>query len=185
MRWFLRAWREVYLQAQRHKSRGRGSVPQNSLARKIPGGKAVVVEAVTWTLEAVLDSHTRSQHCPCPTGRSALAAAAAAGAKGTEGAVYQCSSASWLLPPANITRNNSAKLRRFPLTCLLNNVLLYFAMADVLSRRPHRGGPGLCPGQSTWDLWWSSWHWDRFFSEFFDFFLSISFHRGSPYSCII
>jgi hypothetical protein len=28
-----------------------------------------------------------------------------------------------------------------------------------------------------WDLWWTKWHWDRFFSEYFDFLLSISFHR--------
>jgi hypothetical protein len=24
-----------------------------------------------------------------------------------------------------------------------------------------------------WDLWWTKWHWDRFFSEFFGFPLSI------------
>jgi hypothetical protein len=24
-----------------------------------------------------------------------------------------------------------------------------------------------------WDLWWTKWHWDRFFSEFFGFTLSI------------
>jgi hypothetical protein len=29
------------------------------------------------------------------------------------------------------------------------------------------------------------WHWDRFFSEFFGFSLSVSFHRTSPYSYII
>jgi hypothetical protein len=33
-----------------------------------------------------------------------------------------------------------------------------------------------------WDLWWTVWHWDRFFSESFGFPLSISFHR---YSIII
>jgi hypothetical protein len=27
-----------------------------------------------------------------------------------------------------------------------------------------------------WDLWWTKWHWDRFFYEFFGFPLSISFH---------
>jgi hypothetical protein len=36
-----------------------------------------------------------------------------------------------------------------------------------------------------WDLWRTKWHWDRFFSEFFGFPLSISFHRRSPYSYII
>jgi hypothetical protein len=34
-----------------------------------------------------------------------------------------------------------------------------------------------------WSLWWTKWLWDRF-SEFFSFPLSISFHRGSPYSYI-
>jgi hypothetical protein len=29
------------------------------------------------------------------------------------------------------------------------------------------------------------WHWNRFFSEVFGIALSISFHRGSPYSCIV
>jgi hypothetical protein len=36
------------------------------------------------------------------------------------------------------------------------------------------GGPGLCPDQSMWDLWWTKWHWDRFFSELFGFLLSVS-----------
>jgi hypothetical protein len=31
------------------------------------------------------------------------------------------------------------------------------------------------------DLWWTECHWDRF-SEFFCFPLSVSFHRGCPYS---
>jgi hypothetical protein len=35
-----------------------------------------------------------------------------------------------------------------------------------------------------WDLWWRKWHWDSFSSEFFDFILSISFHRGYTYSYI-
>jgi hypothetical protein len=30
-----------------------------------------------------------------------------------------------------------------------------------------------------WDLWWTKWHWDRFFPEYFGFPLSISFHRCS------
>jgi hypothetical protein len=30
-----------------------------------------------------------------------------------------------------------------------------------------------------WDLWWTKWHWDRFFSEYVGFPLSISFHRSS------
>ena len=29
-----------------------------------------------------------------------------------------------------------------------------------------------------WDLWWTKWHWDKFFPpEYFGFPLSISFHR--------
>jgi hypothetical protein len=28
-------------------------------------------------------------------------------------------------------------------------------------------------------MWWTKWHWDRFFPEFFGFPLSISFHRRS------
>jgi hypothetical protein len=49
------------------------------------------------------------------------------------------------------------------------------AMAQAVSR----GGPGSIPAQSMCDLWWSKWHWDRFFPEFFGFPLSISFHRCS------
>jgi hypothetical protein len=30
-----------------------------------------------------------------------------------------------------------------------------------------------------WDLWWTKWHWDRFFPEYFGFPLSISFHLCS------
>jgi hypothetical protein len=40
-----------------------------------------------------------------------------------------------------------------------------------------------------WDLWFTKWHWDRVFSQFFGFALSVSFHRCSiliyhhPMSC--
>jgi hypothetical protein len=40
----------------------------------------------------------------------------------------------------------------------------------------HRGGPALILGWSVWYLWWTKWHWDRFFSEYFGFPLSFSFH---------
>jgi hypothetical protein len=30
-----------------------------------------------------------------------------------------------------------------------------------------------------WDLWWTKWHWDRFFPEYFGFPVSISFHPCS------
>lgn len=59
----------------------------------------VVVEAVNETLEAVLDSHTRSQHCPYPTRQSARVVVVAAGKMGADGVAYQCSSKSWLIPP--------------------------------------------------------------------------------------
>jgi hypothetical protein len=31
-----------------------------------------------------------------------------------------------------------------------------------LSLASHRGGAGSIPGQVTWDLWWTKWHWGRF-----------------------
>jgi hypothetical protein len=33
----------------------------------------------------------------------------------------------------------------------------------------HVGGPGSRPSRSTWDLWLTEWHWDRFFPEAFNF----------------
>jgi hypothetical protein len=30
-----------------------------------------------------------------------------------------------------------------------------------------------------WDLWWTKWHWDRFFLEYFGFPLSFSFNLCS------
>jgi hypothetical protein len=45
----------------------------------------------------------------------------------------------------------------------------------------HFWGPGLYPGHSMWDLWWTKWYWDRFFSEFFGFPLLMSFHCCSPF----
>jgi hypothetical protein len=39
----------------------------------------------------------------------------------------------------------------------------------------------LCHGlaQFMWDFWQTKWHWDRFFSKFFGFFLSVLFHWHS------
>lgn len=34
----------------------------------------------------------------------------------------------------------------------------------------HRGGPVSTPGQSTWELWWTIWHWGRFFCGYCGFF---------------
>jgi hypothetical protein len=36
-----------------------------------------------------------------------------------------------------------------------------------------------------WDLSWTKWHWDRFFSKIFSVPLSVSFHHDSPLSYII
>jgi hypothetical protein len=47
------------------------------------------------------------------------------------------------------------------------------------------GGPGSRPGQSVRDLWRKKWHCVRFFSKFFGVFLSISFHRGSKFICLL
>jgi hypothetical protein len=52
-------------------------------------------------------------------------------------------------------------------------------MAQAVSRRPLTADARVSPGLSVWDLWWTKWHWDRFFSEYFGFPLSISFHRCS------
>jgi hypothetical protein len=58
-------------------------------------------------------------------------------------------------------------------------------MTQAVSRRSLTAeAPGLYPGQSMWNLWWTKWHWDRFYSEFFSYSRSISFHCGSPYSYI-
>jgi hypothetical protein len=43
----------------------------------------------------------------------------------------------------------------------------------------HRGDPGSHPDQSKWDLWWTKWYWNMFFSEFFCLPLAILFHGGS------
>jgi hypothetical protein len=29
--------------------------------------------------------------------------------------------------------------------------------------KDHRGGLGSSPGQVVWDLWWTKWHWGRFY----------------------
>jgi hypothetical protein len=43
-------------------------------------------------------------------------------------------------------------------------------MAQVVSRRLHTAyARGSRPGQSMWDLWWTKWHWDRFFVRVFRF----------------
>lgn len=43
----------------------------------------------------------------------------------------------------------------------------------------HYGGLRSDPGHTMWDWWWTKWSWDRFFSEYFGFPLSLSFHQGA------
>jgi hypothetical protein len=53
-------------------------------------------------------------------------------------------------------------------------------MGQAASRRPPTADARVrSRGQSMWDLWWTKWHWDRLFSEYFGFPLSVSFHRCS------
>jgi len=40
-----------------------------------------------------------------------------------------------------------------------------------------RGGLASDPGQSVFDLWWTEWHWDRFFSKYFGLLLSVLFQQ--------
>jgi len=50
------------------------------------------------------------------------------------------------------------------------------AMAQAVIRRE---GLGSIPGHSLGVLWWTVWHCDRFFSRYFGFPLSLSFHQCS------
>ena len=47
------------------------------------------------------------------------------------------------------------------------------------SRGFHHRVPCSLPGQSMWNLWWKKWEWDRFFSKYFGFPLSVSFCQCS------
>jgi len=56
----------------------------------------------------------------------------------------------------------------------INLIIKVRAMAQADSRRPPTMETRVVP---RWDLWWRKWHWDRFFSEYFEFSLAISlFH---------
>ena len=53
-------------------------------------------------------------------------------------------------------------------------------MAEAVNPRPiTTGATGLVPGQSMWGAWWTKWHCDRFFSQYFRFPLSVLFHQCS------
>jgi hypothetical protein len=83
---------------------------------------------------------------------------------------------------ASITKYFHRHLDFYPLTISDNSLLAHSPKCNTVhNKRPasHRRGPGLRPGQSMWDLWWTKWHWDRFFSKSFGFLLSISFLRCS------
>jgi hypothetical protein len=54
-------------------------------------------------------------------------------------------------------------------------------LRQLVTATQHRG-PHSRLGQSMWDLWGTKWNWDRFFSEFFVFPQSVSFHNHFPYS---
>jgi hypothetical protein len=53
------------------------------------------------------------------------------------------------------------------------------AMVQVVSRWPLEAGSGTTQEQSTWDLLRKEWQWDKFFSEYFGFLLSLSSHQWS------
>jgi hypothetical protein len=47
---------------------------------------------------------------------------------------------------------------------------------SVKSQASRRGDLGSIPGQAIWDLWWTKWHWGRFFGAYFGFPCQ-AFHR--------
>jgi hypothetical protein len=47
-------------------------------------------------------------------------------------------------------------------------------VAGLSARRP-----GFDPGSAMWDLWWTKWHWDMGFPQYFSVPLSISIRRCS------
>ena len=48
-----------------------------------------------------------------------------------------------------------------------------------LTRLPANLSPRRAEFDSRRDSWWTKWHWDRFFSQYFGFPLSVSFHHSS------
>jgi hypothetical protein len=48
---------------------------------------------------------------------------------------------------------------------LISNITPTLAVSWLrqLVTASQRGGPGSCPGQSMWDLWWIKWQWDSLF----------------------
>ena len=68
---------------------------------------------------------------------------------------------------------------------------MYMAVPWLQSQASHCRGTGSIPQQSTWDLWWIKWHWNRLFSEYFRFPMSgiiatmLHTHISLTYQCHI
>jgi hypothetical protein len=82
-------------------------------------------------------------------------------------------------------RRNPTIQRHIP-EDLYIRIFIYLSFNDTVKtarwlRRLPAASPrqGSIPGPSTWDVWWTKWHWDRFFSEYFCFPPSITFHNQS------
>jgi hypothetical protein len=58
-------------------------------------------------------------------------------------------------------------------------------MTQGVSRQPFTRRPRFEPWSVQVGFMVETWHWDRFSFEFFRLPLSVSFHRGYPYTCII
>jgi hypothetical protein len=89
--------------------------------------------------------------------------------------------------PPLVPRSGTSSPPRAFRTC--SGTLLYIqnftgnndrVIAQAVSRRPLTAEARLLPGLSMRNLWWKKWHYYGFFSEFYCFPLSISFHRRSP-----
>ena len=56
------------------------------------------------------------------------------------------------------------------------------AMAQAIVRQAyHCGGMASIPDYFMWYLWWTKWHWDRFFSEYFCYRTSVFFIPAKTY----
>jgi hypothetical protein len=89
----------------------------------------------------------------------------------------------------NYVQSRSENIRKNILICrqacaskLSYHMAVPLLMRLVAGLSPWR--PGFAPGKAMRDFWWTNWHWDRFFSEFFRFTRSISLHCGSSHSYI-
>jgi hypothetical protein len=58
----------------------------------------------------------------------------------------------------------------FPLNVEKTKCMLAVPWLRRLVATSHRGDPGSILVQSMWDLWWTKWHWDRFFPRVLRFY---------------